>query len=147
MAWCWSWSTFILFKRNWSYQIPMDLWVKVCYPQLYHRWMLRLRMCSKSKQVLPVNSRALSDTYTCPVVSNRKQGAECDTMTAIWYYQKEFSNLSLNKTTVWILNWSGLKAQGPEYLGASGFETVNEIASYNVGLSWQHLQKTTRYGS
>ena len=58
-----------------------------------------------------------------------KRAAEYDTTAAIRYYQKKFPDLPLKETTVRRLKnlyRSGLKAQGSEYSGASGFETVNE---------------------
>ena len=66
-----------------------------------------------------------------------KRAAECGTMAAIRYLQKKFPDLPLKETAVRQLKnlyWSGLKAQGSEYSGASGFETVDEIHGCKTGL-------------
>ena len=57
-------------------------------------------------------------------------------MATIQYYQKKFLDLPLKKTTIRRLNnlyQSCLKAQEPECLGTSGFESVNEIHAVKTG--------------
>lgn len=61
---------------------------------------------------------------------------ECGTIAAIRYYQKKFPDLPLKETTVQRLKnlyQSSLKAQGPKYSEATGFEAVNEIHGSKTG--------------